>query len=162
MPFGGNQERQRACAGRVAMRTHCKRLFLGGLVGIVAMVCTLQAEARTRGFDTEDLSGEYVGLITGKFGPDATDAVNVVRLVADGKGTLTLEQKRNLGQGIVSPPILSCDYAIEASGFGTITCPNGTSATLLLSDGGEQFALILGGSNVLAGHFSRQSRSGHD
>jgi hypothetical protein len=142
MPCGGNQEWQRACAGKVAMRTHGKRLLLGGLVGIVAMVYTLQAEARTRGFDTEDFSGASVGLITGQCGPDATDAVNVVRLVADGKGTLTLEQKRNLGPGRVSPPILSCDYAMEASGFGTITCPTGTSATLLLSDGGEQVALL--------------------
>ena len=123
---------------------------------------TVQAEARNSGFDEEDLRGAYVGLITGKFGPNATDAVNLVRLVADGKGSLTLEQQRNLGQGITIAPVLSCNYVIEASGFGTITCPNGTSADLLLSEDGEQFDLILGGSNVLAGHFIRQSRSGHD
>jgi hypothetical protein len=150
------------CAGRLAMSTPLKRLFLGGLVSIVAMVCTVQVEGAKRGFDEEDLSGVYAGLITGKFSTDATDAVNLVRLVADGKGMLTLEQRRNLGQGISSSSGLSCNYVIEASGFGTITCPNGTSADLLLSEDGEQFDLILGGSNVLAGHFIRQSRSGHD
>jgi hypothetical protein len=144
------------------MSTLLKRLLLGGLVSIVAMVFTVQIEARQRGFDDGDLSGAYVGLITGKLGTEATDAVNLVRLVADGKGMLTLEQRRNLGQGIASAPELSCTYVIEASGFGTITCPNGTSATLLLAEGGEQFDLILGGSSVIAGHFIRQSWSGHD
>jgi|RhiMetdeSRZDD1v2_1073273.scaffolds.fasta_scaffold79804_3 hypothetical protein len=156
------------------MRTHLKRLLRVGLVGMVALVFVVpahfvwptSAQAAEGIFDESDLNGEYACLVTGKF--DTADAASLVRIVADGEGNLTLEQRRDVGGTTSCTGVRSCTYVIQSSGFGTITCPpftppppcvgSGSTATvdILLSDGGRQFDLLLEGPAVLSGHCIRQ------
>jgi len=107
-------------------------------------------------FNKGDLNGEYAGGISGASvsGTSHTPVAAVVSVVADRVGNLVLETRRNSG-GTFFTATQSCTYVIESSGFGTITCPVGT-LTLVLSDGGKQFDVVLQGSAVAGGHFILQ------
>jgi hypothetical protein len=148
------------------MRTPLKRLLRIGLVGIVAMVFAVQAhvvlptsaQAAERPFDERDLNGEYAGGIIGASVSDTTHTpvAGVLRIEADGAGTLMLEARTNRA-GVFNPggTQQQCSYVIEPSGFGTVDCPSGRF-TILLSDGGRQFDVVFQSNNVAGGHFILQ------
>jgi hypothetical protein len=145
------------------MSAHLKHLFRVGLVSLVALLFAVQvnfvlptsAQASDRHFDERDLKGAYVGSVSGaSVSENGYPAAAVLRVVADGVGNLVWEARRN-SRGTFFTETHSCTYVIESSGFGTITCPVG-DITILLSDRGKQFDLVLQGSAVAGGHFILQ------
>src|SRR5262245_17835273 len=111
------------------MRTHLKRLLRVGLVGMVVLVFVVPAHfvwptsaqaAPPFALNEGDLNGEYAGLLTGKV--STSDAASLAKIVADGAGSLTLEQTRSFGGVTQCTGVRPCTYSIQPSGFGTITC----------------------------------------
>jgi hypothetical protein len=149
------------------MKTHTylKHRLLVAMVGIGALVfaglVVLPTLAQAAGgFDNSDLAGAYAG---GHIGHTATAAsppnapfAGTVRIVADGVSHLTLQAERNNNGALTTIGPLDCNYSIAPSGFGSITCTNGGTIHILLSDGGKQFDLFFVGNNVGGGHMIQQ------
>jgi len=155
----GTNQRDPFSRRRSAMGKHLKRLSLAGIVGMVAVVLSA-AEARgASGFDQGDLVGAYSGVAIGGLVVAAgqVPVVSLMRIVADGAGSLTLEAQRNIAASFTTLS-LSCTYTIDPSGFGTIACP-AVNFRVLLANDGKQFDLITPNNIdglVIGGHFIRQ------
>ena len=142
------------------MGKHLKHLSLVGVVCMVAVALSA-AEARgAKGFDQGDLAGAYAGVAIGGeplAGATQVPVASLMRIVADGAGSLTLEFKRNIAASFTEGSLL-CTYSIDPNGFGAISCP-GVNFRVLLSNGGKQFELITPNNTdqlVIGGHFIRQ------
>ena len=146
------------------MSTHLKLLSVAGVVGMVAVVLSVAEAKSSKGFDQGDLVGAYAGVAIGGLplqGVTQVPVVSLMRIVADGKGSLTLEFQRNIAASFTFDS-LSCAYTIDPNGFGAIGCPAVNpfvNFRVLLSDGGNQFELITPNNTdglVIGGHFIRQ------
>jgi hypothetical protein len=142
------------------MGKHLKRLSLVGIFGMVAVVLSGAEAGGAKGFDQGDLVGAYVGVAIGGLplgGTTQVPVASLMKIVADGTGSLTLEFQRNIASSFTTGS-LSCTYTIDPSGFGAIACI-GVNFRVLLSNGGQQFELITPNNTdglVIGGHFIRQ------